>query len=403
MALLTNGSGLRVAVAHNRYQQPGGEDQVFEREVALLKSAGHDVLSYEVHNDAVASMSSFSVAARYVWNPTTYGTLRARFASFRPHVVHVHNTLPLISPAILVAARRSGAAVVQTLHNYRMVCPSATLFRDGRPCELCVPQRLALSGVRHACYRNSRSATAAVAGSTFIHRVLRTYAHNVDRFIALTEFARTTLSKGGVPANKLVVKPNFTAPIGATHREAGGMALFVGRLSEEKGIRTLMEAWKRHRDLPPLRIAGDGPLRSEVELQSAQNGNITALGALPQGRVPVEMRSAAVLVFPSTWYEGFPMTIVEAFANGLPVVASRIGSVAEIVTDGEVGLTFTPGDADELADRVRRLSNDRDLNARLGAAALHRYGERYTPEANLEQLQRIYQEAIEHRNVHRRR
>lgn len=403
MALVTNGSALRIAVAHNRYQLPGGEDQVFEREVALLQAAGHVVMSYEVHNDAVASMSSFGVAARYVWSPTTYRTLRARFASFRPHVVHVHNTLPLISPAIFVAARRSGAAVVQTLHNYRMVCPSATLFRDGRPCELCVSQRLALSGVRHACYRNSRSATAVVAGSTFIHRTLGTYARNVDRFIALTEFARMTLSKGGVPAEKLVVKPNFTEPTEATRREIGGAALFVGRLSEEKGIRTLLDAWRRHPDLPPLRIVGDGPLRSLVGSEAAQDASITALGAVPQDRVHVEMRSAAVLVFPSTCYEGFPMTIVEAFANGLPVVGSRIGSVAEIVTNGEVGLTFTPGDADELAERVRRLSTDRALNAQLGTAALRRYEERFTPEANLKQLLRIYQEAIEHRSVHRRR
>jgi len=385
---------MRVAVVHNRYQQPGGEDQVFEREAALLEGAGHEVLRYQLHNDAVASMPAYSVAARSIWNPTTQRSLRALFGRFRPDVVHVHNTLPLISPAVFAEGRRTGAAVIQTLHNYRMICPSATLFRDGQPCELCVGRAFHLPGVRCACYRGSRAATAVVAGGTFLHRALRTYSRNVDRFIALTEFSRAKLIEGGVPSQQIVVKPNFTEPTTPTRSQVGTAALFVGRLSEEKGVRTLVDAWQRYPDLPPLRIAGDGPLRPMVEALAASNGNVTVLGSLTQHNVQAEMRSAGILVFPSVCYETFGLTIIEAFSVGLPVVASRIGSAAEIVEDGEVGLTFAPGDAAELAASVRRLAADAEFNHALGARALKRYESRYSPVANLERLERIYRDAM---------
>lgn len=390
---------MRVAVVHNRYQQPGGEDQVFEREAALLEIAGNEVLRYELRNDAVASMPAYSVAARSIWNRTTQRSLRALFGRFRPDVVHVHNTLPLISPAVFAEGRRAGAAVIQTLHNYRMVCPSATLFRDGGTCELCVGRAFHLPGVRHACYRGSRVATAVVASGTFLHRTLGTFGRSVDRFIALTEFARTKLIDGGVPTWQIVVKSNFTEPVTPTRSQVGAAALFVGRLSEEKGIRTLVDAWQQYPDLPPLRIAGDGPLRPMVEALAASNRNVTVLGALTQDAVRAEMRSAGFLVFPSVWFETFGLTIIEAFSVGLPVVASRIGSATEIVEDGEVGLTFAPGDAADLAECARRLAADTQLNHALGTRALKRYESRYTPAANLEQLERIYRDAMRARPV----
>ena len=385
---------MRVAIVHNRYQQPGGEDQVFEREAALLESAGHEVLRYELHNDAVASMPAVSVAARSIWNPTTQRSLQTLFSRFRPDVVHVHNTLPMISPAVFAVARRAGAAVVQTLHNYRMICPSATLFREGRTCELCVGRAFGSPGVRHGCYRGSWAATAAVAFGTFIHRALGTYSRNVDRFIALTEFARTKLIEGGLPSWQVVVKPNFTEPVTPTRAHVGTAALFVGRLSEEKGIRTMVDAWQRHPDLPPLRIAGDGSLRPTVDALASSNSRVTVLGPILREQVQAEMRSAALLVFPSVSFETFGLTIVEAFSVGLPVVAARIGSAAEIVEDGVVGLTFVPGDAAELAASVRRLAADAELNRALGERALQRYESRYTPEANLERLERIYRDAM---------
>ena len=385
---------LIVAVVHNRYQWSGGEDRVFEFEAGLLEAAGLRVHRFEIHNDIVNTMNRAQLAIRTLWSRQSHADFEAAFRSIEPDVVHVHNTLPLVSASVFAAARRAGAAVVQTLHNYRMICPSATLFRDGKPCEACVTQPLAISGIRHACYRNSRPATAVVAGTTFVHRTLGTYARNVDRFIALTDFARQKLIEGGLPTHQIVVKPNFTLPATEHRAAVGNAALFVGRLSEEKGIRTLLEAWKRHSDLPLLRIAGDGPLRAVAESAARSHDRITVLGELDSHEVQTEMRNAALLVFPSIWYEPFGLTIIEAFSVGLPVVASRTGSVAELVSDGETGLIFTPGDVDGLAASVRRLTTDRTLNANLGDGALRQYEDRYTPAANKDLLLRIYSDAI---------
>lgn len=385
---------MRVAVVHNRYQQPGGEDRVFESEASLLEQAEHKVLRFEVHNDAVGSMRALELAARSVWNPASERTLRRLLLEFRPDVVHVHNTLPILSPSTFTAARRAGAAVVQTLHNYRMICPSATLYRDGRPCELCVSHALQLPSVRHACYRGSRPATAVVAAGTALHRMLGTYTRNVDRFITLTEFARQKLIEGGVPARQLVVKPNFAETPEAVRADVGPTALFVGRLSEEKGVRTLVDAWTRHSDLPPLRIVGDGPLRPLVAALATSNNKVSVLGALRHDAVVAEMCAAGLLVFPSLSFETFGLTIVEAFSVGLPIVASRLGSAAEIVEDGQTGLHFEPGSADALAASVKRLMSDRPLNLAMGERALQAYRMRYTPEANLDLLLKFYADAI---------
>jgi glycosyltransferase involved in cell wall biosynthesis len=385
---------LRVALVHNRYRRRGGEDEVFEREAALIESAGHDVECYEVNNDATDTMSTLGVAARSIWNPATYRRVGQWFTRFRPDVVHVHNTLPLISPAVFRAARHSGATVIQTLHNYRMICPSATLFRDGRPCELCVGRAWHGPAVRYACYRGSRAASAVVAAGTFIHTAIGTYARDVDRYIALTSFTKEKLIEGGLPSHRIVVKPNFCEPPPATRTRVGTGVLFVGRLSEEKGVHTLVEAWRRHLDLPELRVAGDGPLRPMVQDLARSCTNVTALGPLTRADVDDEMRSAALLVFPSLCYETFGLTIVEAFSHGLPVVASAIGSVREIIEDEVSGLTFTPGDSDALASRVRRLVADHALNLEMGARARKRYEARYTPAANIEQIERIYREAM---------
>lgn len=386
-----------VLIVHNRYLQPGGEDRVVDLEANLLGAAGHTVLRYEVHNSETSAMTRGELATRMLWNRRTYVEVTNILRDSRADVVHVHNTLPLISPSVFVAARRSGAAVVQTLHNYRLVCPSATLFRAGTTCELCVAKPLAWSAIRHACYRSNRAATAAIALTASVHRVARTNSRHVDRFIALTDFARQVFLREGIRPDRLVVKPNFSERQEQVRPRPGAAALFVGRLSEEKGLTVLLRAWEGNSELPPLRIAGDGPMRPVVEAAAAASDRITVLGAIPRREVQEEMRQAAMLVFPSIWYEGFPMTIVEAFSMGLPVVASRIGSVAEIVTHGDVGLNFVPGDPDDLAAAVRRLASDPALNVALGKRALERHESLYTPTANLELLMRIYSDAMRDR------
>ena len=249
---------------HNHYQQPGGEDQVFEVEGALLEAHGHRVLRYTQHNDSVADMTRAELAKATVWNTVAYRELRTLIREEQPQVAHFHNTFPLISPAAYHAARAERVPVVQTLHNYRLICPSALFFREGRVCEDCSGKAVPWPGVAHACYRGSRSSSAAVAAMLTAHRVLGTWSRAVDAYIGLTEFARQRFVRGGLPAEKIVVKPNFVHPDPGAGGGDGEYVLFVGRLSEEKGVDTLLKAWKRPRVRVPLKIVGDGPLVPEV-------------------------------------------------------------------------------------------------------------------------------------------
>ena len=385
----------RIAIVHNRYLQSGGEDIVFRMEAELLASDGHTVLRYEYDNREVERLPPAVLACKTVWNAEAYSDLRERFAKDRPLVVHVHNTLPLVSPAVYAAARSSGAAVVQTLHNFRFLCPSATLYRNHHPCELCVGKKVPWPGVFYACYRGSRAATGAVAAMLVTHRARGTYRKEVDHYIALTDFAKRTFVRGGLPGDRITVKPNFAEDHDGGDYDAGAPLVSVGRLSDEKGIHVLAAAWQGAADLPCLRVVGDGPMRDTVEALAARNPRVALIGRLPVDDVQREYRSASALVFASTCYESLPMTIIEAYAAGLPVIAARLGAMAEVVHDGRTGLHFEPGNAEDLARKIRWLRDRPDEARRMSVEARREYERRYTPERNLDQLLAIYQTAIE--------
>ncbi|HEY0477135.1 MAG TPA: glycosyltransferase family 4 protein [Kofleriaceae bacterium] len=382
---------MRVLVVHNRYQQRGGEDIVVEREVALLRRHGHHVELWTEDNARVEAMSRARLAAGTIWSRAAHGELGRRVAAGDIEVVHFHNTLPLISPSGYYGARSAGAAVVQTLHNYRLVCPPGTLLRAGRPCEDCVG-RSPWPAVRHRCYRDSAAASAVVAAMLVAHRAAGTWARAVDAYVALTEFVRDRVLAAGMPRDRVVVKPNFVeaAPRQAVP-ERGAHVLFVGRLSPEKGVATLIEAWRiLGTGAPRLVIVGDGPEAAELAARSAGIAGVELLGAQPRERVIELMADAAALVVPSTGYEGFPLVLVEAFAAGLPVVVSGIGSLATIVRDGVDGLHAPAGDAVALAAVVRGLMADPELRRRLGHGAYAAWKARFTPEHNHDQLLQVY-------------
>jgi len=379
---------VKVVVAHNAYQQRGGEDAVAEAEIALLREHGHTVLSYTRHNDELAApgVSRLRVAADTLWSRRTRAEMAQLLQRERPDVLHVHNTFPLISPSLYWAADACAVPVVQTLHNFRLLCPQAMLLRDGRVCEDCVG-RAPWPAVVHGCYRGSRAQSALLAGMLQLHRKLGTWAHKVTRYIALNEFCRSKFIEGGLPAGRIVVKPNFVDLPPPAPGERHGL-LFVGRLSQEKGVAVLATAASA---LPAdtLRVAGSGPDAAALALPQ-----VRLLGALNGADVAREMAGAVALVLPSLWYENFPRTLVEAFACGLPVLTSRLGALAELVQDGVTGLHVTPGDAVDLAAKMRWALDNPERMAAMGRAARVRYEAAYAAEANLVQLLAIYDDAI---------
>lgn len=381
-----------ILVVHNRYQVRGGEDGVVENEVALLQRHDHPVATCILDNrDGIASKNSLALAAGTVWSQSGVREVRNHIERTNPDIVHFHNTFPLISPAAYYAAKSMGRTVVQTLHNYRLICPGALLLRDGQVCEDCVGKAIPYPGVQHGCYRNSRLASGAVAAMLTTHRVLGTWQRQVDRYIALTQFARAKFIAGGLPEHKIAIKPNFlaTAPEPCEPKEE--YALFVGRPSREKGIDILLRAWKGLGRLP-LRIAG-GPVPEVLRQLAGDNPAIEFLGEVDSQRVRELMGRAAVLVCPSVWYEGFPMVIAESLASGLPIVASNLGGLAELVDDGRTGLLFGAGDAAELAEKISWIMAHPEERAGMGRAARHEYVTRYTAEENYQMLMKIYAQA----------
>jgi glycosyltransferase involved in cell wall biosynthesis len=388
---------MRILVAHNYYQQPGGEDQIFATEADLLESRGHRVLRYTLHNDQIKTLGRVALARATLWNDAAYRELRDLIRRERPDIAHFHNTFPLISPAAYYAARDADVPVVQSLHNYRLLCPDAFFYRQGRVCEDCLGRWIAWPGVAHACYRGSRQASAVVAAMLTVHRGRRTWADLVDVYIAaLTEFAREKFIQGGLPAEKIIVKPNFIYPDPGPGAGRGRYALFVGRLSPEKGLDTLLTAWERLEPRVPLKIVGDGPLAGEIANVAQRCNEIEWMKAQPADRVLTLMKEAQVLLVPSVWYEGFPRVIVEAYAVGLPIIASDLGAMSSLIAHGRTGLHFRPGDPDDLAAQVAWVFAHPDELAHMRREARAEFEAQYTSERNYQMLMEIYETAKAH-------
>lgn len=381
----------KILVVHGFYQLAGGEDEAFRRECDLLESRGHSVLRFTTHNRDIEGQSLFKTASNTLWNPDTHQKLLELVRREKPAVVHFHNTFPLISPSGYAAAKQGGSRVVQTLHNYRLVCPNALFYRDHHPCEDCLGKSYAWPGVMHRCYRGSRAGSAVVASWIAFQRARGTWRKDIDAFIALTEFARQKFVQGGLPEAKLRLKPNFAVDPGTpTDSKREDFALFVGRLSEEKGVETLLEAWRELAGAIPLRIVGDGPVGESGRAQGIPG--ITWLGAKSREEVTRLMSQASVLVLPSKVYEGFPMVVAEAYASGLPVVASGHGGLSSLIRPGVTGELFQPENAIALAETARKLWTDPAKLNQMSREARLEYERYYTPEANYRQLMSIYRE-----------
>jgi len=418
----TNNQKLKILMAHNYYQQPGGEDGVFAAEVAMLRENGHSVIEYTDHNDRIKKMNPLAVFGDTLWSSYTYKRFVKLIEEEKPDIAHFHNTFPLISPSAYYACKKMGVPVVQTLHNYRLLCPGALFYRDGKICEECIGNSVPLyqtlrdyednsfqdkasgkggkrglfsfpaGAVLHKCYHKSYLHSFVVSFMLFFHRFLGTWDSKVDAYIALTEFCKRKFVEGGLPEEKIFVKPNFVHPDpGMRESFDGDYALFVGRLSEEKGVRALLRAWEDVEGVP-LKIVGDGPLRRELEdfVRERRIKDVEFLGKRGKDEVYSLMKGAGFLVFPSEWYETFGLVVIEAFACGVPVVAAGIGAMSEIIVDKYSGLHFMVGNKDNLNDVVRNIFFSKNLQELRNNCRQH-FEFNYISEINYDLLINIYQ------------
>jgi glycosyltransferase involved in cell wall biosynthesis len=389
---------MRVLIAHNQYQLAGGEDSVVEAESELLRNNGIDVHLYLRNNKDINAASRFKTAVDTVWSRQTVTEIIQLAKHFQPDIIHTHNTFPLMSPSIYYAGAKLKIPVVQTLHNFRLFCAQAMLIRERKVCEDCIGH-LPWRAVLHRCYRDSAAQSAAVVGMLGVHRALGTYANKITRYIALNQFCRAKFIEGGLPAELISIKPNFVdidAP--PAHIDRRG-ALFVGRISEEKGIKILGQAaaLRVRQAAEPVKIVGIGPQKSVLH----GNRSVQLMGWQASEATYELMRSSSYLVMPSLWYENFPRTLVEAFACGLPVIASRLGAMAELIKHGETGLLFEPGDAEDLADKMLWADIHVKEMRFMGIRARQEYEDKYTPKKNFSELMEIYKKAIDDHRMKR--
>jgi glycosyltransferase involved in cell wall biosynthesis len=381
---------MRILQVHNHYRIPGGEDQVFDAEARLLEGHGDRVCRYQVHNDNISRWTSLADAGRAIWNCSRYRELRALIHDEQPEVVHIHNTFPLVSPSAYYAAAAEGVPVVQTLHNYRLLCPAATFFRDGRTCEECVEKGSFWPGIVHGCYRESRIITAVTAGMLSFHRAIGTWDASIDAYIALSEFCRRKFIEGGLPARKIVVKPNFVQPSLHLGRKKEDFVLFAGRLGPEKGIQTLLTGWREARVPWRLKILGDGPLKRDVQAAASETNTIEWVGRKTNPEVRALMAAARFVIVPSEWYEALPCVVIEAYAERTPVLASNIGALSDLIIPGKTGLVFEPGNPRALATKLEWIFQHSDQLPAMGEEAYKEFVAKYSPESNYRQLCSIY-------------
>jgi glycosyltransferase involved in cell wall biosynthesis len=389
---------MKIAVVHNAYQLPGGEDVIVTQECDILRFGGHRVLEYRRSNDDVVDRTlvhQIRLAQRVVWSNDTFHKFRVLLRREKPDVVHVHNTFVMISPSIYWACAEEQVPVVQTLHNFRLFCPVGTFLRDGKICEECTEHSL-LRSVAYGCYHDSRFATGATALMLAAHRWAGTWTDKIDSYIAVSQFARQKFEQGGLPSEKLVVKPHFVYPDPGRRSCSGDYVVFVGRFTVEKGLATLLNAWKQVKTSIPLVIVGDGPLRETVEAQASQckNSQIIFRGHLSRDETLATIKGAKVLVCASECYEQGPATILEAYACGVPVIAPSLGAINEVVYHENSGLLFRAGDSADLAKTIDWALGHEDQLQTMGQRARAKFEADYTGEHNYRRLMEIYERVI---------
>jgi glycosyltransferase involved in cell wall biosynthesis len=388
---------LKLLFVHNYYQQSGGEDVVLAAEINLLREKGHEVIEYYEYNDRIRTMSKLDVAAQTLWSRYSYNRISDLLEKEKPDVVHFHNTFPLISPSAYYACQAAKIPVIQSLDNPRLICPSATFYRDGHLCQECIGKTPPWPSIAYGCYHNSRLQTSVVASMLTLHRLLNSWNKKVDTYLVATEFYRQKFIKSGIPVSKITLKPHFISPNPEVKPKlnSGDCAIFIARLDPEKGIRTMLNAWKGL-DIP-LMIRGSGQLENETAefIRDYGLNQVQLLGRLSADELDQLRQRARFLVWPSEGnYETFGLAAVECFAAGTPVIASRIGVMNEIVTDGVTGLHFNPGDPDDLAAKVQWAWDHPIEMAEMGKNARLEYESKYTADRNYNVLMEIYQQVI---------
>jgi glycosyltransferase involved in cell wall biosynthesis len=389
---------MKILLIHNYYQQRGGEDAVFEAESQLLREKGNEVETITFRNDILTSFrQKLKSGWQMLYNTDSAKLLKRKIQDFAPDIIHIHNFFRIASPAVLYVASEYNIPVVQTLHNYRLICAGALLLRQNQPCELCVQKRFPTAGIQYKCFGDSAIKSAQLTLMTGLHKTLGTFKHKVSKYITLTDFARQKIlnSSLNLQESQVVVKPNSVEDYGwSKPDERQHFFLFIGRLTQEKGIDVLLKAFEKAE--LKLEMIGEGDIKMQEKIKelTLQNKHITFHGFQKKDFIISKLKSCQALVFPSVWYEGLPMTILEAYATGTPVIASNQQNINQIVKDKQTGLLFETGNEDSLLQTLHYFEKEKGSLESLYKNARQEYLQNYTPDQNYTRLMAIYDELV---------
>ncbi|MDH3705402.1 MAG: glycosyltransferase family 4 protein [Acidimicrobiia bacterium] len=388
-------SAYRVLQVHNRPRQPGGADRMVDQERDVLTEHGHVVEQWLLDSQSLSGLRA-GVAA--IWNPSARRSLRRTVAEFEPDLIHLHTPFPFLSASVFEAF--ADLPVVHTVHSYRWSCIAGTHYLDGATCDACVGRTIPVPAARNRCYQDSLVPSLALAAGLTVHR-LKGSLDRIDRVVTFSPSTAEQLVRTAVAPEKIAIVPNFVEDPGPPTDHDDGYALFLGRLTAEKGIVTLVQAWTQHRQRDGLRltIVGDGPLGSWVKSIASHHDEVDFLGWRDRDFVGDLLRRASCLVFPSEWYEGMPLSILEAFACGVPVLVSDVGNYWRMVEPGRTGHVFRSQDPADLARLVDDLANRPSVLSQMRPHCRAAYEAHHTPTVGYERLARLYDEVMaEHRS-----
>jgi len=392
---------MKIFLIHNSHRSgsSSGDDIVFKKESVLLESHEQKICKINPSNDEYDKngvLQKILTILQVPWSFNYYKNIKQLLIKENPDIIHLHNIFPFISPSVFYAAASVGIPIIQTLHDFRYLCPIAFLMRSGEICDECKDGAF-LKSVEYGCFKGSKLQSIPIALMLKLHWYLNTFKKQIDGYICLTESQRKIFLDAGFDERKLFMKPNFVDDtFNKEEYRYGDYAVFIGRLGEEKGVRTLIGAWKNLPDIP-LKIVGDGPDSNEFKslVRDLNIKNIEFLGYKPYLECRKILNNARFLIMPSIVYETFGLSNIEAFSHCKPVIASNLGAMADIVKDKTTGFLFTPMNTRELAEKVRWLWNNPEECKRMGFNARREYEEKYTPGRNYEMLMNIYREVIE--------
>lgn len=385
---------MKILYIHNQYLYKGGEDTVFKAETDLVKQYGHEVKTLIFDNKNLNTLrEKVLIGLMTIFNFSSAKVLHKMILEFQPDIIHVHNFFPIASPSIFFVAKKYGIPIIMTLHNYRLICPSATLYRKNTICEICIKKTFTYPAVIHGCYRKSKIQTLLLTSMSFFHTVFHTWHRNVTHYIALTDFEKNKYLQSSLKlhSSQITIKPNFVEDHDSLMQKENYF-LYVGRLSEEKGIDILIETFKN--SPYELRIIGNGPLVEQVWTTANIFTNIHYIGFQNKKFILESLKRAKALIFPSSCYETFGMSVIEAFSTGTPVICSDHGAPAELIQHMKNGLYFQSGNSIDLKQKVDWINTHPEQHYQLCFNARQEYEAKYTPKKNYTMLMKIYEEAI---------